>query len=103
MFVDCLEVEENLKMSKKLSDQDNGGEIKDIYKFVGPYKHNGKVFDTSKLSPGMQKDDHPDAGAGSPTGLFSENGDLHQPWYAKDYFKKDFGTPVYDEYEKEYL
>ena len=29
MFADCLEVEENLKMSKKLSDQDSGGEMKD--------------------------------------------------------------------------
>ena len=37
MFTDCLEVEENLKMSKNLSDQDNGGEIKDTLKLVGPY------------------------------------------------------------------
>ena len=29
MFIDCLEVEENPKMSQKLSGQDNGGEIKD--------------------------------------------------------------------------
>ena len=28
MFTDCLEVEENLKMSKNLSGQDSGGEIK---------------------------------------------------------------------------
>ena len=38
MFIDCLEVEENPKMSKNLSDQDNGGEIKDTLKLVGPYK-----------------------------------------------------------------
>ena len=43
MFIDCLEVEENLKMSTNLSDQDNGGETKDTLKFVGPYKQNGKV------------------------------------------------------------
>ena len=43
MFTDCLEVEENLKMSKNLSDQDSGGAIKDTLKLVGPYKQNGKV------------------------------------------------------------
>ena len=45
MFVDCLEVEKNLKMSKKLSDQDSGGEIKDTYKLVGPYR----IYMTSQL------------------------------------------------------
>ena len=53
MFTDCFEVEENLKMSKKLSGQDSGGEIKDTYNLVVPCKHNGKVSGTSKLSPGM--------------------------------------------------
>ena len=51
----------------------------------------------------MQKDDRPDAGEGSPAGLFSENGDLHCPWSKKDDFKKEFGMPVYYEYEEEYL
>ena len=99
MFADCLEVEEKLKMSKKLSDQDNGGEIKDTFKLVGPYKHNGKVSGTSKLSPGMQKDDQPQVGASSPAGLFSEDGNLHHSWSTKDNFRKEFGTPLYDEYE----
>ena len=79
MFTDCLEVEENLKMSKKLSDQDSGGEIKDAYKLVGPYKQKGDVSNPSKTSHGMQKDDRPKAGIGSPAGLFSEDGDLHRP------------------------
>ena len=43
MFTDCLEVEENLNMSKNLAGQDSNGEIKDTLKLVGPYKHNGKV------------------------------------------------------------
>ena len=103
MFIDCLEVEENLKMSKKLSDQDNGGEIEDTYKSFGPYKNNGKVSGPSNLCPNMKKDDWPDAGVGSPAGLFSKNGDLHRPWSAKDNFKNEFGMPVYDEYEEEYL
>ena len=43
MFTDCLEVEENLKMSQKLSIQDNGGKIKDTLKLVGPRKWKGIV------------------------------------------------------------
>ena len=38
MFTNCLEVEENLKMSQKLSGQDSGGEIKDTLKLVGTHK-----------------------------------------------------------------
>ena len=38
MFTDCLEVEENLEMSNKSSGQEGGGEIKDTFKLVGPYK-----------------------------------------------------------------
>ena len=103
MFADCLEVEENLKMSKKLSDQDSGGEIKDTYKLVGPYKQKEEVSDPSKTSHGMQKDDRPEAGIGILARLFSEDGDPPRPWSNRDDFKKDFGVPVYDEYEEEYL
>ena len=56
MYIDCLEVEENLKMSKNLSDQDSGGEIKDTLKLVGPYKQNGKVPVQLKISLSIQKD-----------------------------------------------
>ena len=90
-------------MSKKLLDQDSGGEIKDTYKLVWPYKHNGKVSGMSKLSPGMQKDDRPEVGAGNPAGLFFKDGNLHCSWSAKDDFKKEFGTPMYNECEEEYL
>ena len=44
MFTDCLEGEENFKMSKQLSGQDNGGEIKYTLKLVGPYKWKGRVL-----------------------------------------------------------
>ena len=103
MFADCLEVEENLNMSKKLSDQDSGGEIKDTYKLVGLYKLNEEVSGKSNLSLSMQKDDWPEARTGNPTGLFSEEGDLPCPWSNRDNFKKEFGMPMYDEYEEEYL
>ena len=38
MFTDCLEFEENLKMSKKFPSRDSGGEIKDTLKLIAPYK-----------------------------------------------------------------
>ena len=37
-----------------------------------------------------------------PTSIFSEDGDLHCTRSIKDDFKKDFGAPVYDEYEEEH-
>ena len=79
MFTDCLEFEENLKMSKKLSDQDSGGEIKGTYKLVGPYKQKKEAYGPSKISHGMQKDDRPEVEINGPTGLFSEDGDPPRP------------------------
>ena len=103
MFIDCLEVEENLKMSKNLSGQDIGGEIKDTLKLVGLYEQNGKVPVQLNISLGTQKDDKPDIGAYGSAGLFSEDCNLRSPGSVKDDFKKDFGAPVYDEYVEEYL
>ena len=90
-------------MSENLSSQDNGGEIKDTLKLVGPYKQNGKFPVQLKLSLGIQKDDQPDIGAYGPAGLFSEDCDLRSLGSVKDDFKKEFSAPVYDEYEEEYL
>ena len=100
MFIDCLEVEENLKMSKNLSDRDRGGEIKDTIKLVGPYKKNKKVPIQLKLPLGIRKDDRPDTGTCDLAGLFSEYCDLHHLRSIQDDFKKEFGAPVYDEYEE---
>ena len=36
MFTDCLEVEENLERSQRVSRQDSGGRIKDSLKLVWP-------------------------------------------------------------------
>ena len=55
MFTDCLEVEENLEMSKKSLRPDGGGEIKYTYKLVGPYKQKEEASGTSKISHGIQK------------------------------------------------
>ena len=103
MFTDCLEVEEKLKMSKNLSGQDSGGEIKYTLKLAGPYKQNGKVPIPLRLSPSIQKDDQPNIGAYGSVGLFSQDCDLHSLESVKDDSKKDFGAPMYDEYKEEYL
>ena len=103
MFIDCLEVEENLKMSKNLSAQDSGGEIKDTLKLVGPYKQNGKVPIPLKLSPGIQKDDRLNIGAYGPAIMFFEDCDLCSPGSVMDDCKKGFSAPMYDEYQEEYL
>ena len=90
-------------MSKKLSGQDSGGEIKYTLKLVGPYKHNEKIPVQLKLSLGIKKDDQPDIGACGSIGLFSEHCDLRRLGSVQDNFKKEFGVPVYDEYEEEHL
>ena len=66
-------------MSKNLSGQDNGGEIKDTLKLVGPYNQNGKVLVQLNLSLGRQKNDQPDIGAYGSAGLFSEDCNLRSP------------------------
>ena len=84
-------------MSRNLSDQDSGGEIKDTYKLVRPYKQNKEAYIPSRISHDMQKDDQPEAEINGPARLFSEDGDLPRPWSTRDDFK-DFGAPVYNEY-----
>ena len=42
MLTDCLEVEENLKRSQRLSGQDSGGEIKDTLNWLGPTNRRGE-------------------------------------------------------------
>ena len=86
-----------------MSGQDNCGEIKDTLKLVGPYKQNEKVPFQLKLSLGINKYDRPYIGTGDPAGLFSEDYDLRHPRAIQGNFKKEFGMPVYDEYEEEYF
>ena len=103
MLTDCLEVEENLNMYRKLLDQDNGGEIMDAYKLVGPYKQKKEAYSPSKTSHDIQKDDRSEAKINGPAGLFSKDGELPRSWSTKDNFEKGLDAPVYDKYEEEYL
>ena len=104
MFADCLEVEENLKISQKLSGQDSGGEIKDTLKLVGPHKRKGIVHVHLKISLTKQEEGRPnDMEAGGSTVLFSQGCNLLNTEFVKHDFKKDFFIPMYHEYEEEYL
>ena len=103
MFTDCLEVEENLKMSQKLLGQDIGGEIKDTLKLVGPHKRKEIVPIRPNISLTRQENDQPDIEAYGSTILFSEGCNLLSTKSINEDFKRDFGMPVYDEYEEEYL
>ena len=38
MFIDCLEVEDNLRMSKKISDQDSGDKMEKKLELVEAHK-----------------------------------------------------------------
>ena len=103
MFTDYLEVEENLKRSQRMSGQDNGGEIKDTLKLVGPYKQKGRVPVQIKLSLARQEDDQPDIETNGSAGMFSEGCNLLSTESVNDDFGRDFGVPMYDDYEQEYL
>ena len=76
MFTDFLEVEENLKMSRKLSDQNNGGEITNAYKLVGPYKQKKESYSPSKTSHDIQNDDQSEAEINGPARILFEDGDM---------------------------
>ena len=103
MFTDCLEVEENLNMSRKLSGQDSGGEIKDTLKLVGPHKWKGIVPVRLNLSLTRQENDQPNREADGSAVLFSKGCNLLSTEYVNDDYKRDFGVLLYDEYEEEYL
>ena len=103
MFTDCLQVEDNLKMSKNLLGQDSNGEIKDTLKLVGPHKWKGIVPIRLKLSLTRQENDQPDIEVDGSTILFSDGCNLLSTKSVNDDFKRDFGIPRYDEYEEEYL
>ena len=90
-------------MSKKLSGQDNGSEIKDTLKLVRPYKWKGRVPVQIKLSLVRQKYDQTDVEADGSVGLFSEGCNMLTTKSINDDFREDFSVPVYDEYEEEYL
>ena len=104
MFVDCLEVEEYLKMSKKLSNQDNGGEMKGKSELVGPPNPRGTVPVHPKPSFTKYRDDQPyDVKEDGSANLFSEYCNEPSTNYFNGDLKGNFDMPIYDEYEDDCL
>ena len=53
MFIDCLEVEDNIRMSKKISDQDSGDKMEKKLELVKPHKQS-ETF-SLHLKPSLSK------------------------------------------------
>ena len=70
---------------------------------VGPYKQKGRVPVQLKLSLARQEDDQLDIEIDGFAGLFSKGCNLLSIGSVNDDFRRDFGVPVYGEYEEEYL
>ena len=104
MFIDCLEVEDNLRMSNFFSDQDSGNKMENKLDLVEQHKH--KETFSVHLKPSLSKQGNyqpNDVKENDSTNLFS--GDCNQPVTnsGSGDFKKDFDMPIYDEYEDECL
>ena len=104
IFIDCLEVEDNLRMSKKNSSQDSGDKMEKKLDLVEQPKQKETFYVHLKPSLSKQRNDRPnDVKEDGFSNLFSE--DCNQPVTnsVSGDFKKDFSTPIYDEYEAEEL
>ena len=104
MFIDCLEVEDNLRMSKKISDQDSGDKMEKKLDLVEKHKQWETFSVHLKPSLSKQRIDQPsDVKEDGFTNLFSEDCNQHATNYVSGDFKKDFNMTIYDEYEDGYL
>ena len=100
IFIDCLEFEENIKISKKMSNQDSGGEMKDKLELVGPHKPRETVPVHPKPWLTKQRDDQPyDVKEDGSANLFFEDCSQPSTNFVNGGFKRDFSMPIYDEYE----
>ena len=59
MFIDCLEVKENLRMSKKISDQDNGDKMEKKLDLIEKHKQKETLSMHLKPSLSKQRNDQP--------------------------------------------
>ena len=102
--MDYLEVEDNLKMSKKFLDQHSDEKIENKLNLVE--QHRQKETFSGHLKPSLSKqgNDKPnDVKGDGTTNLFS--GDCNHPVTnsSNGDYKKDFSVPIYDKYEDECL
>ena len=104
MFIDCLEVEDNIRMSKRISDQDNGDKMEKKLDLVEQHKQQETVSVHLKPSLSKQRNDHPnDVKEDGFTHLFPEDCNQLVTNFVSGDLKKYLSMPIYDEYEDEYL
>ena len=74
MFIDCLEVEDNLRMSKNISNQDSGDKMENKLDLIEKHKQKETFHVHLKPSLSKQRNDHPnDVKEDGFTNLFSED------------------------------
>ena len=96
MFIDCLEVEDNLRM---FSDKDIDDKLEKKLELVEPHKQKEIVLHANSVFC-EQKDDQPsDVKEDGSTNLFFEDCNQLVTNFVSGDFKKDFSMPIYDEYE----
>ena len=100
--MDGLEVEDNLRMSKIFSDQDNGDKMENKLDLVQKHKQRENFYVHLKPSLSKHKNDHPsDIKRDESANLFSKRCNHPIENFVSGDFKRDFRMHIYDEYEDE--
>ena len=93
MFIDCLEVEDNLRLSKKNPNQYNGDKMEKKLELVEPHKQKELVLYANSVFC-EQKDDQPsDVKEDGYTNLFSEDCNQLVTNFVSGDLKKYFSSP----------
>ena len=73
MFIDYLEVDDNLRMSKKISNQDNGNKMENKLELVKPHKQKELALHANYVFCEQKDDQLSDVKEDGFTNLFSKN------------------------------
>ena len=103
MFIDSLEVEDNLRMSKKFSGQDNNNKNEEELELNEQYEQKELSLPYNSILYEQEDDQLNDVQEEGYNHLFYEN--CNQPIIncVSNESKEVFRLPVYDEYEDDYL
>ena len=102
MLVDALEVEDNLRMSKKLLDQGGDDKMEKDLRLNEQCVGDELASLSDVFWYGREKDQINDVQGGDCNPLFYENCNHLVVHLVADNFEKDFKFPVYDEYKEDF-
>ena len=103
MFIDSLEVEDNLRMSKKISYQDSNNRMEKELDFNEKYEQKEPALPSNSILCEEEDDQINDVQEEGYNHLFYENCNQPAITYVSDDSKEVFRLPEYDEYEDDYL